>query len=143
MDTTGDTNLSLFDDCLITRSINALGLKNPDSYEIYMKQGIWLSFDLGVKGDYESLYKWLDARNAFECGDSIAFLDFEYETNIVTEVSNSLHSSIKMDPANRFYLIAKGPDDKDITGRFIIGARKAPPWTGYGPPKGVPKPDAP
>src|SRR5205823_3138363 len=107
-----------------------------------MKQGIWLSFDLGVKGDYESLYKWLDARNASECGDSVAYLVFEFEANVVTEVSNSLHSNIKMDPTSRFYLWAQGPEDKAVNGRFIIGARKAPPWTGYSPPKIPPKPDA-
>ena len=98
-----------------------------------MKQGIWLSFDLGVKGDYESLYKWLDARKARECGDSVAYINFEYKEDVVSEITNSLHTSVSMNDASRFYLIAKKPADKDAVGRFIIGKRKAPPWTGYAP----------
>ncbi len=53
-------------------------------------------FDLGVKGDYENLYKWLDAREARECGDSVAYLNFEYSKDIVTEITTSLHSSVRM-----------------------------------------------
>ena len=28
---------------------------------------IWLSFDLGISGDYEGMYAWLDDKNAQEC----------------------------------------------------------------------------
>ena len=37
-----------------------------------MKKFIWLSYDLGIGGDYESLYSWLDNHEAKECGDSVA-----------------------------------------------------------------------
>jgi hypothetical protein len=40
-----------------------------------MKSAIWLTFDLGVRGDYETLYTWLDQRLAKECGDNVAFPD--------------------------------------------------------------------
>ena len=33
---------------------------------------IWLSFDLGVSGDYEGTYAWLDDKSARECGSSVA-----------------------------------------------------------------------
>lgn len=33
---------------------------------------IWLSFDLGVSGDYEGMYAWLDDKRAKECGSSVA-----------------------------------------------------------------------
>ena len=33
------------------------------------EQMIWLSYDLGVDGDYENLYAWLDHKEAKECGD--------------------------------------------------------------------------
>lgn len=32
---------------------------------------IWISYDLGVGGDYEGLYAWLDNNEATECGDSL------------------------------------------------------------------------
>ena len=41
-------------------------------------EAIWLSYDLGIRGDYESLYAWLDQHNAKECGDSLAFFKFDY-----------------------------------------------------------------
>ncbi len=31
---------------------------------------IWLSYDLGIQGDYPSLYEWLDKHQAKECGDN-------------------------------------------------------------------------
>jgi len=31
----------------------------------------WLSFDLGLRGNYELLYAWLDAMEAKECGDNV------------------------------------------------------------------------
>ena len=31
---------------------------------------IWISYDLGVRGDYEGLYAWLDSHGAKECGDT-------------------------------------------------------------------------
>ena len=46
-----------------------------------MEKAIWLSFDLGVKGDYESLYAWLDNHEAIECGDGTAFLKYEVGKN--------------------------------------------------------------
>ncbi len=50
-----------------------------------MKKTIWLSYDLGVKGDYEGLYAWLDDHGAIECGESVAFFNFEIknEENLV------------------------------------------------------------
>ena len=39
----------------------------------------WLSYDLGVGGDYDGLYAWLDDHNAKPCGQSVAF--FAYSTN--------------------------------------------------------------
>ena len=36
------------------------------------KQVIWISFDLGIRGDYENLYAWLDEHGAKECGDNFA-----------------------------------------------------------------------
>ena len=105
-----------------------------------MKQGIWLSYDLGVKGDYENLYRWLDQREARECGDSLAFVRIEYSDDVFAEVRDSLFTNVKMTDASRFYMLARNKEDK-IRGRFIIGGRKVPPWTGYDPQKQISPPD--
>ena len=42
-----------------------------------VKQLVWLSFDLGVNGDYDGMYTWLDAYKAKECGDSMATFFFQ------------------------------------------------------------------
>jgi hypothetical protein len=34
--------------------------------------GFWLSFDLGLQGNYEKLYEWLDDSDSLECGESVA-----------------------------------------------------------------------
>jgi hypothetical protein len=117
-----------------SRRTNPLGIGQLPRYPITMKKGIWLSFDLGIKGDYENLYKWLDARNARECGDSVAYFTFEYTEDLLTEITTSLLSSVKTNDASRFYLIARLKDgDTRTVGKFIVGKRKAPPWTGYSP----------
>ena len=36
---------------------------------------MWMAYDLGVKGDYEGLYAWLDDHSAAECGNSVAVSD--------------------------------------------------------------------
>lgn len=51
-----------------------------------MRALIWLSFDLGIRGDFEGMYQFLGEHNARECGDSMASFWFE------TLRSNSSHS---------------------------------------------------
>ncbi len=83
----------------------------------------WLSFDLGVRGDYEALYEWLDALDAKECGDSVAtFLSEKTREEIAEEISQLLGSDKKV----RVYII-----ELKRGGRFILGKRKHTPWAGY------------
>ncbi|MFH1115168.1 MAG: hypothetical protein V1792_14760 [Pseudomonadota bacterium] len=39
-----------------------------------MKKGVWIYFDLGINGDYEGMYEWLDKHNAHACGENFAFV---------------------------------------------------------------------
>ena len=96
-----------------------------------MRKAVWLSFDLGVKGDYESLYAWLDAHDAHECGDSTAFFEYETDGILPDEIKNSLKEAIDVDAKTRIYIVYK--DDKKVKGRFLFGRRKSPPWSGYAP----------
>lgn len=47
---------------------------------------VWISYDLGVRGDYESLYSWLDAHGAKECGDFLAVLTYRHEGQLIDKL---------------------------------------------------------
>jgi hypothetical protein len=84
----------------------------------------WLSFDLGLSGDYDELYAWLDNHGAKECGDSVAtFVTDAPRTAIIKDMQELL--DLNRNP--RIYLI-----DMTAGGKFVLGKRKVAPWTGYG-----------
>ncbi len=97
------------------------------------KKLFWLSYDLGLKGDYNSLYTWLDTFNAKECGNSVASFWFEYDTNYLEELKSSLEDAIEIGKNDRFYIIWRSVKDgkASIRGKFIFGKRKPAPWEGY------------
>ena len=83
----------------------------------------WLSFDLGLQGDYEALYSWLDKQKARECGSTVAtFVSKKTRDQIVRELSGILDPKKKQ----RIYII-----NMKQGGRFILGNRAVAPWTGY------------
>ena len=92
----------------------------------------WLSYDLGLKGDYNSLYIWLDKANAKECGDNFSVFKYNVQTNNPKEeIKKDLESSIKFNKGDRVYLIWRD-DLKNVNyGVFIIGNRKPSPWEGF------------
>ena len=101
-----------------------------------MKIPVWISYDLSVKGDYEGLYAWLDDHDAIECGDSIAFFLWNDTGigDIPSQIKESLLASIDYDEKkDRVYVIYKNEmeEKNTINGRFILGKRKANPWTGF------------
>lgn len=100
------------------------------------KSAIWISYDMGVRGDYASLYNWLDINEAKECGDSIAFLNYEHGGDIKAELLEDLRKSITVDQRTRIYVIYRDNATNKNKGAFLFGGRRAPPWTGCGP-KGV------
>ena len=97
-----------------------------------MKKTIWLSYDLGVKGDYEGLYSWLDDHGAIECGESVAFFNFEIknEENLVEELKKNLSKNVNFSKRDRIYIMWK--IGNKVQGKFIFGKRKSSPWVGYG-----------
>lgn len=98
------------------------------------KSFIWISFDLGIQGDYEGMYSWLDSHDAQECGDNVALLELEYQNDLLKELSQELESSIRIDKRARIYVIRRVAGN--VKGLFLFGARKSAPWAGYGPKKG-------
>ena len=87
----------------------------------------WISFDLGLMGDYSHFYEWLDAQNAEECGSgTAAIVSTKSLDRIVTEIRDVL----KETPRARVYLLSKLPDGK-FGGKFVIGGRRKAPWAGF------------
>ena len=109
-----------------------------------MKQLVFLSYDLGIHGDYSSLYKWLDEHGASECGDS--FCKFRYEFKSVTEdasnedthkmiveLGSDIKSAVNISGTDRLYMVSEMfyNGQKKIIGTFIYGRRKqSNPWDG-------------
>ena|SRR5271166_4990462 len=85
----------------------------------------WLSYDLGLSGDYGPLYECLDELEAAECGDGVA-------TFVSPKFREQLTKPLKKIARNgaRLYLI--GPNEKGkVIGGFIAGRRRVPaPWAG-------------
>jgi len=94
------------------------------------KKLIWISYDLGLKGDYENLYYWLDKHKAKECGSSVAALFYEYNDDLIRELTKDLKDNINFSKNDRIYVIFRN-EENIIKGKFIIGNRKPSPWAGY------------
>lgn len=96
------------------------------------KKTFWFSYDLGIKGNYNSLYNWLDKYKAKECGDSIAVFEFVCKTdNPREEIKKDLLKNVKFSKTDRIYLIWRDDTKQSSSGAFIIGHRKPAPWEGY------------
>jgi len=96
-----------------------------------MKKNIWISYDFGVRGDYEGVYTWLDEHNAMECGDNIAHLVYEFSGRLITSLKKDIKNSVDVTKNTRIYVIWRDANTKKMKGRFIFGTRKSPPWTGH------------
>ncbi len=93
-----------------------------------MKRRYWLSFDLGLQGNYENLYEWLDNMEANDCGGNTA-------TFVTDKTVKTLQEDLKfLDEKARIYIVFYHPDKKSFVGRFILGKRKRPQWAGFGGP---------
>lgn len=97
-----------------------------------MQQKVWISYDLGVRGDYEGMYAWLDDHKAKECVDNLAFLDYDCEGDPVQCLKDDLGKTIEVNKRTRIYAIWRDPKTKKMKGRFVFGGRRAAPWVGYG-----------
>jgi hypothetical protein len=74
-----------------------------------MKSAIWVSYDLGAQGDYSGIYSWLDERQASECGDNLAFLNYEYSGSLLEALTTDLKRSVETTKKTRIYVIYRDP----------------------------------
>lgn len=99
-----------------------------------MKEKVyWMSYDLGVGGDYEHLYQWLDDHEAKPCGNSVAFFTYEYNTeDPENELMEDLQKTVTLEPGNVIYVVRQKEGATNYVGSFLYGKRKSAPWVGYG-----------
>ena len=106
-----------------------------------MKKYIWINYDFGLKGDYESLFAWLDKLNAKECGNNCALVvvdNFDSSKNVHEFIFEQLKENVNLDEKrDRIYInwLENSANDSHVTpkikGKFIFGKRKRSPWEGY------------
>ncbi|MEK6152141.1 hypothetical protein WIW50_02720 [Flavobacteriaceae bacterium 3-367] len=107
-----------------------------------MKKTIWISYDFGLKGDHEGLYRWLDENNAEERGYGMALIkNFNFPKKYISDrrtdeiftsvIKKQIKDYTKIEKGDRIYMIWKGIDDSKLKGKFLFGNKKNAPWTGY------------
>lgn len=98
-----------------------------------VRKAVWISYDLGIEGDYMGMYKYLDSNSAIECGDSLAFFykNIPNNKNILEFMKNDIKTKVKLKKDDRIYLINLDPSSKKVLGNFIFGGRKRSPWEGF------------
>lgn len=95
------------------------------------KKTFWISYDLGLKGDYTGLYTFLDSVQAKECGDSIAFFHKDYREDFINALKKDIEKYVTFSKTDRIYVIYLDDDTKKVKGKFLYGGRKRAPWEGY------------
>ena len=95
-----------------------------------MKNTIWISYDLGVNGDYDGLYAWLDIQGAKECGSSVAYLTYHHVDDLMESLRSEIAGAVSLDKRSRIYVIRR--EGEQVKGGYLVGRRKAAPWEGYG-----------
>jgi len=111
----------------ILRSVQKITVRKKSS----IKSAIWVSYDLGVQGDYPGIYSWLDEHQANECGDNLAFLNYEYSGSLLEALTADLKKSVDITKRTRIYVIYRDQETTKMKGNFIFGGRKAAPWSGF------------
>jgi hypothetical protein len=96
-----------------------------------IKKSFWISYDLGLKGNYSDLYAWLDTLGAKECGDSVAYFTKQYTGNFIEAIKKDILKHVKPSKTDRIYLIYLENETGRIKGHFLFGGRKRAPWEGY------------
>jgi len=87
----------------------------------------WISFDLGLMGDYSHFYKWLDEQNAEECGSGTAAI---VSSKSLDEMIAEIREALQEKPRARAYIVSKLPDGR-FGGKFVVGGRRKAPWSGF------------
>lgn len=97
-----------------------------------------LNYDFGLKGDYETLYGFLDNRNAIDCGNSTGAFEFNFSGGSdltheekIEQIQKLIEDKILLTKGDRIYIIVHDKNGQP-KGSFIYGHRQRPVWEGYG-----------
>jgi len=96
-----------------------------------MRRGVWIYFDLGINGDYEGIYEWLDNHNAHACGEHLAFVRYEFNNDLFEELKGDIETQVNLVNKNHIYVVFKD-EAGNVVGKFLVGKRMKAPWIGYG-----------
>lgn len=100
-----------------------------------MKIWVMLNYDLGLKGDYQSLYRFLDNHRALDCGNCNAAFEvqvsFDTFDEICEEIRTLLSKEVVFSQTDRIYLTVTDKH-KQMRGKFLFGGRRRAVWEGYG-----------
>ncbi|MCZ8143779.1 hypothetical protein [Flavobacterium sp.] len=97
-----------------------------------------LNFDLGIRGEYDSLYIFLDTYKAKDCGNSNCFFEYNFHGTDLDyddkfkQLKDDLEDKISISKNDRIYVIVHNEAGKP-RGKFLFGQRKTPIWDGYAP----------
>lgn len=95
-----------------------------------------LNYDLGIRGDYDKLYVFLDTYEASDCGNSNCVFQYKFNGKDLThnekfeQLSTKLSETITFSRTDRIYVIVHDEHGKP-KGKFLFGQRKTPIWDGY------------
>lgn len=97
-----------------------------------------LNYDFGLKGDYESLYSFLDNQEAIDCGNSSGAFEFNFSGGLdlsheekTEQIKQEIESKVSLKKGDRIYVIVHDKNGQP-KGSFIYGHRQRPIWEGYG-----------
>ena len=96
-----------------------------------VNKAIWISYDLGLKGDYSGLYTFLDSMKAKECGDGFAFFEKDYGNDLLDGLKKDIEAHVNLTKTDRIYVIYLDTSNVRMKGKFLFGTRKRAPWEGY------------
>lgn len=94
------------------------------------------NFDLGVRGEYDNLYIFLDSNKALDCGNSNCVFEYhfkglnlDYEDKF-QQLKNGIETAVSLSKNDRIYAIVHNEEGVP-RGKFLFGQRKTPIWDGY------------
>jgi hypothetical protein len=90
---------------------------------------VWLTFDLGIGGDYEAMYEWLDRHDAEECGEYAATFHMTVDGDVFQVLKTEIEGVVRISKKTRIYAVAY--ETGKYRGKFIFGRRKAAAWKGF------------
>ncbi len=93
---------------------------------------LWISYDLGMNGDYDGMYTFLDKNKAVECGDSMArIINYNIGKDFRKDLLSKMKKNVELDSDSRVYYIFHDKERGILRSGFIWGKRKRAPWYGY------------